>query len=34
MENVEKKMLKIEGFEVRVHHEAGRDIRGDNTKVP
>ena len=34
MENVEKKIFKIEGFEVRVHHEAGRDIRDDKANVP
>ncbi len=34
MENVEKKIHRIEGFEVRVHHEAGRDIRGDKGNVP
>jgi hypothetical protein len=34
MENVEKKIFKIEGFEVRVHHESGRDIRDDKANVP
>ncbi len=34
MENVEKKIFKIEGFEVRFHHEAGRDIRDDKANVP
>ena len=34
VKNVEKRIKEVEGFDVRIRHSNGRDMRGDKTNLP